>query len=46
MRTQQAIETHITIIENDEIPEEEHPNEKNSEGSKTNKTSAIPKFMP
>ena len=32
--------------ENDEIPGAEHPNENDSEDTKTNKTSTIPNFMP
>ena len=33
-------------IENNESPEAEHPNENDLEDTKTNKTSAIPNFMP
>ena len=33
-------------IENDETPEAEYPNENDSEDIETNKTSAIPNFMP
>ena len=33
-------------IKNNEIPWVEHPNDNDSEGTETNKTSAIPTFMP
>ena len=33
-------------IENDETPGVEYPNEGNSEGEETNKTSVLPNFMP
>ena len=36
----------LSQIENGETPEEEYPNKSDSEERKTNKTSAMPNFMP
>ena len=43
MRTELTIKTQT---ENDETPGAEYLNENDSENTETNKTSAIPKFMP